>query len=163
MCIQRCPHGLGRGQRYPWKTGITCPTLSLADIVQKAYNRKLEHQRQQCHDYTERVIRDVKAQLGVDKMEQARKEHERSIKELDEAIESVGFSRYGNAIIPGSDAKQLVDQLTEPDKRRLENLHREMDALLAKIWSAETLEEVKPDIDALLEEEHVAVEEEVKV
>jgi len=136
---------------------------ALADIVQKAYNRKLEYQRQQCHDYTERVMHDVKEQLGVDKMEQARREHERSIKELDEAIESVGFSKYGNAIIPGSDAKQLVDQMTEPDKRRLENLHREMDTLLAKIWSAESLEDVKPDIDALLEEEPVPIGEEVKV
>ena len=136
---------------------------ALADIVQKAYNRRLEQQRQQCHDYTERVIRDVKEQLGVDKMEQARREHERSIKELDEAIESLGFSKYGNAITSGSDAKQLVDQLTEPDKRRLENLHREMDTLLARIWSAESLEDVKPDIDALLEEEPVPIGEEVKV
>jgi hypothetical protein len=131
---------------------------ALAGIVEKAYGRRIESQRQQSHDYTERVIREVKVQLGVDKMEHARKEHERSIKELDEAIESAGFSKYGNGLVPGSEAKQLVGQLTEPDKRRLENLHKEMDSLLARIWSAESLEDVKPDIDALLEEEPVPEE-----
>ena len=131
----------------------TSQRQALVKLVERAYNRRIEAQKASLKDATAEITREVKEELGILDIEEQIACHESMIKELEAEKVKLGFSKYQNdEVIPGSQAKKLVASRAKAKKDELTALEAEMDALMTKIWTAATVNEVKPEVDALLAE-----------
>ena len=125
---------------------------ALVKLVQNAYNRRIEKQCESCNDAVARITSEVKTQLGIDKMDEAIKEHERMLKDLEAEKEHLGFSKYNGNLIPGSQAKKLVEERSGSERQKVTDLESEMDRTISAIWTATELSEVKSMVDEVLAE-----------
>ncbi len=91
---------------------------ALVKLVQSAYDRIFERQRKQYDDAIDQITREVKSELGVAKIERELKDLEFRTKELEAARERLGFSKYNDHPIPGSDAKRMIDKGLSGEKER---------------------------------------------
>jgi len=122
---------------------------ALVKLVQSAYSRRIERQREQYNEAVAQVTREVKAELGVSQMDAELKELERRVKELEAAKERIGFTKYSDNLIPGSEAQKMIAQGASADKEKIRALESRMDKTISSIWTATELSEVKPMIDEL--------------
>jgi len=125
---------------------------ALVKLVQNAYNRRIERQRELYNDTVARITAEVKAELGVDKMDEAIKGHERMLKDLEAEKEHLGFSKYNGNLIPGSEAKKLVEERSGTERQKVTDMESEMDRTISAIWTATELSEVKLMVDEILAE-----------
>ena len=129
----------------------TSQRQALVKLVERAYNRKIEAQKASLQDATAQITREVKEELGILDIEEQLACHESMIKELEAQKEKLGFSKYrSDGAIPGSEAKKLIASRAKAKRDELTALEAEMDILMTKIWTADTVNEVKPEVDALL-------------
>lgn len=70
---------------------------ALAEMVRKAYERKIRRQREICDEAVARITLEVKAEPGAMKIDEQRHELERQLEELDAAKEVLGFMRYNDS------------------------------------------------------------------
>lgn len=127
--------------------------VALVKLVQSAYNRRIGKQRESLNDAVARITAEVKTQLGIDKMDEAMKEHERMLKDLEAGKERLGFSKYNGNLIPGSEAKKLVEERSGSERQKVTDLESEMDRTMSAIWTATELSEVKEKVDEILADE----------
>jgi uncharacterized sporulation protein YeaH/YhbH (DUF444 family) len=98
---------------------------SLVKLVENAYSRRIEDQRKQLEDALAQVTREVKAELGVARVEDELLELESRMRELEAQKEKLGFSRYNHNPIPGSEARRMIDQGASAEKEKITALHTE--------------------------------------
>ena len=129
----------------------TSQRQALVKLVERAYSRKIEAHKASLNDATAQITREVKEELGILDIEEQIACHESLIKELEAQKEKIGFSKYrSDGAIPGSEAKKLVASKVRAKKDELTALEAEMDALMTKIWTAATVDEVKPEVDKVV-------------
>ena len=123
---------------------------ALVRLVENAFNRRIESQRKEYDDAVAQITWEVKAELGVARMDEELKELERRTRELEAAKERLGFSKYNDHAIPGSEAKRMIDQGASSEKDRITALQAEMDRIVSAIWTATELSEAKDMVDGVL-------------
>ena len=126
---------------------------ALVKLVQNAYGRRIEKQRELYHRAVEQVTQEVKGELGITGIEEELRELEHRTKELESQKEELGFSKYNDHVITGSDAEGMIAQGAETEKERIRMLQLRMDKDISAIWTATELSEVKPMVDEILAEE----------
>lgn len=124
---------------------------ALVEIVQSAFKRRIDSQREQCNDAIARITREVKAELSITQLDDEMRTLESRIKEIKESRAKAGFSEYSDSIIPGSKAKEMIDKKATDEKLKVTALESQMDKTITAIWTATELSEVKPLIDDILE------------
>jgi len=124
---------------------------ALVEIVQSAFKRRIESQREQCNDALARITREVKSELGISQLDDEMKALESRIKEIKESRAKAGFSEYSDNIIPGSKAKEIIEEKARAEKEKIASLESEMDKTISAIWTATELSEIKLLIDDILE------------
>ena len=124
---------------------------ALVKLVQNAYDRRIEKQHMLYEDALAQITREVRAELGVAKMDAELKDLEHRMKELEAAKERLGFSKYNDSPIPGSEAKQMITQGASAEKERITALETQMDRTISAIWTTTELSEVKQLVDEILE------------
>ena len=125
---------------------------ALVKLVENSFNRKIQRQKQLCEEAIAQVTREVKAELGVAKMDEELKTLEQRTRELEAARERLGFSKYNDNPIPGTEARRMIDQGTSAEKERVTALQSEMDRIISAIWTATELSEAKQMVDSVLGE-----------
>ena len=123
---------------------------ALVKLVQNAYNRKIEKQRELYNEAVAQVTKEVKAELGVAKMDEELKALEIRTKELEAAKEKLGVSKYSDSLIPGTEARRMVTLGASAEKQKITDLESQMDKTISAIWTATELSEVKPMVDEIL-------------
>lgn len=124
---------------------------ALVNLVQTAFKRRIDSQREQYNDAFASITREVKAELGIVQLDEEMKALESRIKEIKESRVKAGFSEYSDNIIPGSKAKEMIEGRAKDEKQKIGSLESEMDRTITAIWTATELSEVKPLIDGILE------------
>lgn len=125
---------------------------ALVNLVENAFKRKIEKQREIYEEAVAQITREVKGELGVAKMDMELKDLEHRVKELEAAKEHLGFSKYNDSLIPGSEAKRMVAQGASAEKQRIRMFETQMDKTMSDIWTATELSEVKDMVDEILAE-----------
>lgn len=120
---------------------------ALEELVRKACERKIERQREICSNAVARITKQVKAELGAVEIDEQRNELERQLKELEKAKEALGFMRYNDRLIPGSEAMKRVNERAATERQKVADLEAEMDRIVSAIWTADKLSEVKQMVD----------------
>ena len=125
---------------------------ALVKLVENSFNRKIQYQRKLCEEAIAQITREVKAELGVAKMDEELKTLEQRTKELEAEKERLGFSKYNDNPIPGSEARRMIDKGVSAEKERITALHLEMDKTISAIWTSTELSDVKQMVDSVLGE-----------
>ncbi len=127
----------------------TSQRQALVKLVQTAYNRRIETQRELYNDSLARITKELKTELGVSKMDDEIKALEQKIKELRDSKQKLGFSEYSDSIIPGSEAKKLIDQKANLEKAKVTALESQLEKALSAIWLTGDINDVKAIIDSV--------------
>jgi len=122
---------------------------ALVKLVQASYSRKLEDQRRLYEMAMKEITAEVKAELGVTKMDEELKKLQARTKVLEESKEELGFSKYNDHLLPGTKAGKLVEERSSSEKEKLKALESEMDKAISSIWVAGEIAEIAHIIDAV--------------
>ena len=125
---------------------------SLVKLVQNAYQRKIERQKKLHKEAVAQATREVKAELGVSKIDEELKCLEERRRELETKKENLGFSKYNDSPVHGSEAKRMIDQSASAEKERITELEIEMDKTICVIWISAERNEIQMIIDNILDE-----------
>jgi hypothetical protein len=123
---------------------------ALVKLVQNAYSRRIEEQRKLYENAVAEITKEVKAELGVAKMDSELKDLERRTKQLEAKKEQLGFSKYNDHLLPGSEAQKMVNEGASAEKSEITALEAQMDRTVSAVWTATELSEVKQMVDELL-------------
>ena len=124
---------------------------ALVKLVKNAYQRKIERQKKLHQDAVAQVTKEVKAELGVAKIDEELKCLEDRRKELEARKECLGFSKYNDNPIPGSEAKRQIDQGAKAEKDRISELVKEMDKAICAIWMSDEWHEIRMIVDEIMD------------
>lgn len=125
---------------------------ALVKLVENSFSRRIERQRKLCEEAIAQITREVKAELGVARMDEELKTLEKRTRELEAAKERLGFSKYNDNPILGTEARRMIDQGASAEKERIAALQSEMDKTISAIWTATELSEAKQMVDSILGE-----------
>ena len=114
----------------------------LARLVERNYEALVEAQRQE-HEQANRAARmkameETKQTLGVEKLEA-------QIESLKKTLEALGFDPRYNREAPnlGTKGDEVFQKLVEQYRPPKSTLVTERDAIIARIWTVETVEEAE--------------------
>ena len=124
---------------------------ALVKLVENAFNRRIESQREYYQQMVSQITMEVKAELGVAKIDIELEDLEHRTKELEAKKEQLGFSKYNGTLIPGSEAQRMVMHGASTEKDKIRVLELRKDKAVNAIWTATELSEVKPMVDEILE------------
>ena len=125
---------------------------ALVKVLENAYDRRLQKLREIKENALVQVTSEVKAELGVAKIDGELDELKQRISNLESQKEKIGFSKYNDNAIVGSDAHRMIAQGISSDKERILNVVSEKDRKIAEIWTATELSQAKALVDAVLQE-----------
>jgi len=113
-----------------------------ATLATETLDQKIEHARDEAGELVAAITRQVKRELGVETLDNEIKALQSQIETLKAQRESIGFPSYINhSIVPGSQAKQLIDSRTSAASERIVALREKRTEFIAKIWASTTLDE----------------------
>ena len=113
---------------------------ALEKLLRESYTPKIKqededdwsHQRQ----IQKQILAEVKRELGIDELEE-------QIHGLQERMERLGIVRPYDVPHAGSQARKLYDEKLARIEEADNKLRRELEKKIAKIWTAEAVEEVE--------------------
>lgn len=114
---------------------------ALAQVVQDAYERLLKAAQDKEGLLVQEITDQVKAELGVDTLENQIAAMQSQIETLEGKKHQLGFGSYGLA--ERSKAKALIDARTRQKSSALHELEKERARTLTALWTAQTVEEAK--------------------
>jgi aspartate oxidase len=125
---------------------------ALVKVLENAYDRKLQKLREAKESALAQVTREVKSELGITRIDEELEELKHKINELESRKEKLGFSKYNDNAIAGSDAHRMIGEGISSEKERIIQVSSEKDQMIAEIWTATDLSEAKALVDAVLQE-----------
>jgi hypothetical protein len=125
---------------------------ALVKVLENAYDRKLQKLREMKENALAQVTREVKSELGISRIDEELEELKNRISELESQKEKLGFSKYNDNPIAGSDAHRMIGEGISSEKERIMQVSSEKDQKIAEIWTATDLSEAKALVDAVLQE-----------
>ena len=110
--------------------------VSLAvDVLDK----KIQRARDESGDVVAQIREQVRQELGIDTIDNQIEAMENQIAILQRKKEQLGFGKYHEAPMPGSEAKKLVDERSGSASEKVKELEDMKTEAISGIWAASTL------------------------
>ncbi len=111
----------------------------LAKLAVELLDKKIQQARDESGDIVAQIKAQVREELGIVAMDMEIKDMEERIRVLTKEKKKLGFDRYQNGLLPGSQAKMLVDERSSSACEKVRELEdMKMDSI-SGIWTATTL------------------------
>jgi len=113
----------------------------LSKLAVDLLDKKIQQARDESGQLTAQIRQQVREELGVMAMDMEIEELDKRIKILEKKKEELGFGKYQDQLLPGSQAKTLVDRRTEAACDKVRELEDKKTDVASGIWAASTLEQ----------------------
>ncbi len=113
----------------------------LSKLAVDLLDRKIQQARDESGQITAQIRQQVREELGVVAIDLEIEEMEKRIKILEKKKEELGFGKYQDQLLPGSQAKTLVDRRTEAACDKVRELEDKKTDVASGIWASATLEQ----------------------
>ena len=111
----------------------------LAKLAVEALDKKIQRARDESGELVAQIREQVREELGIAAMDMEIKAMEERIQVLTKEKERLGFEKYQNVLLPGSQARTLVDERSSSACEKVRELEdMKMDSI-SGIWTAATL------------------------
>ncbi len=111
----------------------------LSKLAVEALDKKIQQARDESGELVAQIREQVREELGIVAMDMEIKAMEERIQVLTKEKEKLGFEKYQNALLPGSQAKTLVDERSSSACEKIRKLEdMKMDSI-SGIWTSSTL------------------------
>lgn len=111
----------------------------LAKLAVEVLEKKIQQARDESGELVAQIRNQVREELGVVAMDMEIKTMEERIKVLEKKREELGFDKYRDSPLPGSQARMLVDQRTSTACQRVNELEDKKTDVVSRIWTATTM------------------------
>ncbi len=111
----------------------------LVKLAVSGLDRKIQRARDESGELVAQIREQVREELGIVAMDMEIKAMEERIQILTKKKEKLGFDRYQNAILPGSQARMLVDERASSACENVMELEDMKTETISGIWTATTL------------------------
>jgi len=112
-------------------------------------DKKIQQARDESGQLTAQIRQQVREELGVVAVDMEIDEMEKRIKILEKKREELGFDKYHDRLLPGSQARALVDRRTEAACEKVMELEDKKTDVASGIWAAATLEQALSILDSV--------------
>ena len=111
----------------------------LSKLAVEALDKKIQQARDESGELVAQIREQVREELGIVAMDMEIKAMEERIQVLTKEKEKLGFEKYQNALLPGSQAKTLMDERSSSACEKIRKLEdMKMDSI-SGIWTSSTL------------------------
>ncbi len=121
----------------------------LSKLAVDLLDRKIQQARDESGQLTAQIRQQVREELGVVAIDLEIEEMEKRIKILEKKKEELGFGKYQDQLMPGSQAKTLVDRRTEAACDKVRELEDKKTDVASGIWAAATLEQALATLNSV--------------
>ena len=111
----------------------------LSKLAVEVLDKKIQQARDESGDLVAQIRRQVKEELGVVAIDMEIDQMEKRIKVLQKKKEQLGFSKYNDGLLAGSQAKMLVDERTSTACKQIRELEEKRTDVVSHIWASTTL------------------------
>lgn len=111
----------------------------LAKLAVELLDKKIQQARDESGDIVAQIKAQVREELGIVAMDMEIKTMEERIRVLTKEKKKLGFDRYQNGLLPGSQAKMLVDERSSSACEKVKKLEAMKMDSISGIWTATTL------------------------
>ena len=102
-------------------------------------DKKIQQARDESGDVVTQIKAQVREELGIVAMDTEIKTMEERIRVLTKEKKKLGFDRYQNGLLPGSQARTLVDERSSSACQKVRELEAMKMDSISGIWTATTL------------------------
>jgi len=113
----------------------------LANLAVEILNTKIQQARDESGEIVAQIKQKVREELGIAAMDIEIANMEKQIEALQKKREEIGFSKYNDGLLPGSQAKMLVDKRTGTASQKVRQLEDKKTDVISRIWTSATLSE----------------------
>ena len=111
----------------------------LAKLAVGVLDKKIQQARDESGELVAQIREQVRDELGIVAMDMEIKAMEERIQILKKEKEKLGFSIYQDTLLPGSQAKMLVDERSSSACEKISELGDMKTEAISGIWTATTL------------------------
>ena len=111
----------------------------LARLAVGTLDRKIQQARDESGELVAQIRNQVKEELGAAAIDMQIEEMEKRIQVLKKKKEQLGFNQYHDGLLPGSQAKMLVDKRTGTACKKVKELEEKKTDVVSGIWTSTTL------------------------
>lgn len=111
----------------------------LVKLAVGVLDRKIQQARDESGGLVARIREQVREELGIVAMDMEIKTMEERIQILKREKEKLGFSIYQDALLPGSQARMLVDERSSSACEKIKGLEDMKTEAISGIWTSTTL------------------------
>ena len=111
----------------------------LAKLAAEALDKKIQQARDESGELVAQIREQVREELGIATIDNQIQVMEKQIVILKKKREQLGFSPYQDSLVPGSQAKMLLDERSSSACEKIRELEdMKMDSI-SGIWTASTM------------------------
>jgi len=111
----------------------------LVKLAMDLLDKKVQQARDESGELVSQIREQVREELGIVAMDMEIKAMEERIQVLVKEKEKLGFDKYQNALLPGSQAKRLVDDRSSSACEKVRELEDMKTEAISGIWTSTTL------------------------
>ena len=111
----------------------------LAKLAVELLDKKIQQARDESGDIVAQIKAQVREELGIVAMDMEIKTMEERIRVLTKEKKKLGFDRYQSGLLPGSQAKILVDEQSSSACEKVRKLEAMKMDSISGIWTATTM------------------------
>ena len=111
----------------------------LVKLAVGTLDRKIQQARDESGDIVAQIKAQVMEELGVAAIDNQIQAMEKQIVILKKKREQLGFSPYQDSLVPGSQAKMLVDERSSSACEKIRELEDMKTETISGIWTADTM------------------------
>lgn len=111
----------------------------LANLAVDILDKKIQQARDESGELIAQIKHKVREELGITAMDMEIETMQRRIEVLQKKKEELGFSKYNDSLILGSQAKTLVDKRASTANEKIRQLEDKKTDVISRIWTSTTL------------------------
>jgi len=111
----------------------------LAKLAVEVLDKKVQQARDESGELVAQIREQVREELGIAAVDMEIKAMEERIQILKKEKEKLGFSMYQDTLVPGSQAKMLVDERSSSACGKIRELEDMKTEAISGIWTSTTL------------------------
>ena len=113
----------------------------LSKLAVEVLDKKIQQARDESGELVAQIREKVREELGVVAMDMEIAEMEARIQILRKKKEQIGFHQYHDGLLPGSQAKALIDKRTSTACESVKELEEKKTDVISRIWTSTTMPE----------------------
>jgi len=114
---------------------------TLANLAVDVLSRKVQQAKDESGELVAQIKQKVKEELGITAMDLEIETMQKQIEMLQKKKEQLGFSKYNDGLMPGSQAKMLIDERTSTACEKVKQLEDKKTDVISRIWTSTTMQE----------------------